>query len=169
MREGRELTNRQMMFALTEEIFSRNFNENASRQLLFRQVIDLSSHQDKKSASPTQGLAKLKPDFGSPSSHTYLCWLICHQMGHKADNGISSIALTQLWVYRQIKKDQPPTWRQLRSRFEKSRLLYWRLNVASSNRQRGIFTTGAPLSKDRFTNIWFARPRCNGTGSAKPL
>ena len=135
------------MFALTGEIFSRNFNENASRQLLFRQVIELLSH-------PPQGEAKLKPDFGSPTSHTYLCWLICHQMGHKADNGISSIALeTQWWVYRQIKKDQPPTWRQLRSRFEKSRLLYWRLNVASSNRQRGIFTAGAPLSRDRFTNI----------------
>ena len=71
--DGRELTNRQMMFALTEEIFSRNFNENASRQLLFRQVIELSSHQDKKSASPPpQGLGKLKPDFGSPSSHTYV-------------------------------------------------------------------------------------------------
>ena len=142
-----------MMFALTEEIFSRNFNENASRQLLFRQVIELSSHQDKKSASPPpQGLAKLKPDFWL-SFKPHLCRPICHQMGHKADNGISSIALTQLWVYRQIKKDQPPTWRQLRSRFEKSRLLYWRLNVASSNRQRGIFTTGVPLSKDRFTNI----------------
>ena len=61
------------MFALTGEIFSRNFNENASRQLLFRQVIELSSHQDKKSASPPpQGLAKFKPDFGFPSSHTYV-------------------------------------------------------------------------------------------------
>ena len=144
-----------MMFALTGEIFSRNFNENASRQLLFRQVIELSSHQDKKEVSKSSysKLRKIKTRFWL-SYKPHLCWLICHQMGHKADNGISSIALeTQWWVYRQIKKDQPATWRQLRSRFEKSRLLYWRLNVASSNRQRGIFTAGAPLSRDRFTNI----------------
>ena len=142
-----------MMFALTGEIFSRNFNENASRQLLFRQVIELSSHQDTKSASPPpQGLAKLKPDLGFPSSHTYvglsvIKWVIKLAMASTA------LPETQWWVYRQIKKDQPPTWQQLRSRFEKSRLLYWRLNVASSNRQRGIFTAGAPLSRDRFTNI----------------
>ena len=74
-------------------------------------------------------------------------------MCDKVDDASAPWKEKLLWVYRQIKKDQPPTWRQLRSRFEKSRLLYWRLNVASSNRQRGIFTAGAPLSRDRFTNI----------------